>query len=131
MNINGWLLEHYLGYVTVSWFDETDLPPDDVREYSKCVLWMKYAAENCGDLDVLLLAFEHVLGRPDIDVSEYARTRYPYSDADAREIIAFARQVIRPDAEAVKPGGPPGVSLDSLSRSSFKEWNAEQSKHLR
>jgi len=125
MEINGWLVEHYLGYITVGWFDTDDLPPECVQDCLRFVIEMKKAATARGDLDQLRLAFDHILGNPQIDASEYGKTRYPFDDADVREIIAFARSVIWPDAGDVPPGGPPGIRL---VRTRVSDWKASQAQ---
>jgi len=123
MEINEWFVEHYLGYITVGWFNNDDLPPDSVEQYLPYVSGMKNEAARHGDLDKLRIAFDYILGNPQIDSSEYGKTRYPFDDAETREIIAYARSVIWPDAKDIPPGGPTGVRL---VRTSFSEWKASQ-----
>src|SRR5262245_53093067 len=84
------MVDHYLGDVTTSWFNEHDLPPDDIREYVPLMLWMKRNATNHGGLEALRVALGYLLTAPDVDLEQFAGSRYPFSAADIEQIVRLA-----------------------------------------
>lgn len=117
------MIDHYLGDVTISWFNDHDLPPDDVKEYHSLVVWMKQNATNHGDLKYLKLAFEYLLSNPDFDYEQFAGSRYPYDSEEIREIIEFAYRTIW--SNDILPTDVPDVQLVQMS---LDDWWANHSK---
>lgn len=111
MEISRSFITHYLGNITVSWFNDHDLPPDDIDEYHNFVLDMKFYATKHNDLEKLRLAFEYLLAHPEINTEEFAGSRYGFDDEDMREIIRYAYQTMFPDALTIPPAPPPDVTL--------------------
>ena len=111
MEIKESVITHYLADITISWFNENEYPPDELHGYAQCVNWMKGNAEKRGELDLLKLAFEHILANPDVDCERLAGGRYPYDDEEMREIIEYAWQKLWPDAPPIPDGGPPDVTI--------------------
>jgi hypothetical protein len=113
--ISAEMVKHYLGCITVGYFDDHDLHPDDVTGYRACVAHLQAAAEHHGDLAPLRLALEHMLGTPGFDFAPYAGDRYPYDPEDVREIVQYVWETLWPDAAEIPPGGPTGVTLVKMS----------------
>ena len=128
MDISLSMVKHYLDDVTVGWFDDHDLPPENVADYLPRVLEMKKGAAKHGDLEALKLAFEHILANRRIDCEILGGGRYPFDDKDVREIIAFAWKTIWPDARPIPPGGPPGVRLIEMP---LEQWRASRGQGKR
>jgi hypothetical protein len=113
------MVEHYLGDVTISWFNDNDSPPDDVKEYHNLIIWMKQNATNHNDLSYLKLAFEYLLCNLDYDCEQLAGSRYPYDDEEIREIINLAYKTIWP--EDILPADAPDIQLVKKSLDDW--WN--------
>ncbi|PSB68581.1 hypothetical protein C7B61_00130 [filamentous cyanobacterium CCP1] len=111
------MVDHYLGDITVSWFNQHDMPPSHVKDYHSLVLWMRQNANNHGDLNYLKLAFEYMLIQTGINYEEFAGGRYPYDGEDIREIIEFSYKMLWPDSNL--PEQLPDVRLVDIS---LEEW---------
>jgi hypothetical protein len=121
MDVNRWLLRHYVDYVAAGWFDPEAFPPDDVREYGKHVEELRKAALAHHEMDALRLGLDYVLAHPDLDVSDIGRTRYPYSDDEVREIMKFIRKTIWPDTPVLSAEELGGIRL---IKTTLAEWKA-------
>lgn len=117
------MVKHYLDDVTFSWFNDHDLPPDEVEEYHYLVNWMKQNATNHDDLNYLKLAFEYLLKNSEIDCEEFSGGSYPFDDEEIRDIIEFAYRTIWPDA--ILPVDVPNIQFVQMS---LEDWWALHSK---
>lgn len=94
MQISEPMIRYHLRDILLSWFNSNDLPPDDVNDYYKYVLEMQKGAVKHGDMDVLKLAFEYILSRPEFDCTRLDEGHYPYESEEIREIIFYAWQTL-------------------------------------
>ncbi len=128
MDISEAMVRHYLTCITVNWFNDHDLPPDNVGDCRPFVESMKTWAVDRGDLPALKLASEHLLGHPEVDCGPLGDVRYPFENEDIRVIIASAWRTLRPGTLPIPKGGPPGVKL---ARMPLEEGgNARSARHV-
>lgn len=96
MEVSNSLFDYYLSMVTVGFFDDHEVPPDDLNEYREIIEAMKWWAIRFDELELLKTVFDYYLCYPEISLEDQGG-RYPYTDKDIREIICYARSVIWPD----------------------------------
>jgi len=113
------MVRYYLDSIMTSYFNHHDVPPACVEDYFPQVMAMQRKLSVHGDENALKLACEHILENSDVDTEAFAGDRYPYSNQEIREIIRYAWKTLWPDANPLKPGGPPGVRLVEMP---VEEW---------
>ncbi|NJO55293.1 MAG: hypothetical protein HC834_01880 [Rhodospirillales bacterium] len=129
MDISYNIIQYYLQTITVAYFGTHDMPPDDLSGYDRYVEDLRIKAIRHRDLDALRLGFEYLLAHPEINLEEqYQGGRYPFDDAELREIIAYTRSKLWPDAGPIPPDGPPGVRLVQMSIDDW--WKSRQDKSI-
>lgn len=119
MKISKSMINYYLSSVTVGWFDDNDLPPDEVQKYLPLVQDIKTWATHHGDLETLKLSFEYLLTHPEINYEEFAGGRYPYDSEEIREIIEFVYRTIWTDSQQISLERSPNVQLVQMP---LEEW---------
>ena len=124
MDIPKHLIDTYLEYITVGYFDPEDLPPDDVSGYAHCVTNVKLHAQHFGDLEALKVAFDYLLAHPEIDSEQFAGGRYPYFDEEVREILRYAVATIWPGAAPTAPEVLAEVRI--VGELSLDEWRRQR-----
>ncbi len=127
MDISSAMIRHHLDYITVGWFDHNDLPPDNVEDYYKCVEQMRLNALAHNDLPYLKIAFEYMLGNPQIKCESFGNGRYPYEEEEIREIIYYAWKTIWLDSPPIHPNHHSDVNLVEIPTS---EWWKNKTEHL-
>lgn len=96
MIIRNTFFDRYLEMVTVGYFQYHTEAPTDVTKYRSIIEKMKRCAVQFQELDVLKVAFDYYLSHPEISFANHGG-RFPYTDAEVREIIRYARSVVWPD----------------------------------
>ncbi len=99
MFISDSMIRFYLSDVVVSWFNRHEIPPENIEDYCPYIFEMEKGAIKHGDHAFLRTAFEYILTHPDVDLEKYNGSRYPYDDAEMREIIHLAWQTLWPSAQ--------------------------------
>ena len=114
IQISSRIIEHYLSYITTMWFDDHDLPPDDVASYRPRIEKMKLAAKKKGDYEYLRLAFEYLLSNQHLSDEVFetiASGRYLYSADEVRNIICYAYQILWPENQIPQLGYYPDIKF--------------------
>ena len=93
------MINYYLDTITVGYFNENDLPPDNVRDYEFLVEEMKLKAVRNGDLKYLKLAIAWLLANEAVDPTSFNGGRYPFDADEMREILSFVYQSLMADGE--------------------------------
>jgi hypothetical protein len=127
MNINTWLIRHYLDYVLAGWFDYHELPPDALQEYDPYIENMKKVAAIHHELDQLRLGLEYIVSHPEFSISELGRTRYPYSDSEVRQAILYILESTRRD---LGNGGATSLEEVRMVMTSLEDWKATRNTVL-
>jgi hypothetical protein len=113
------LINYYLGQITVGYFDDHDLPPGTVSGYEDELANLETIALRNKEDEMLRLGLEHILADPDFDCRRINGGRYPFTNDQIREIIAYVRQMLWPGAGPIPPGGPPDVRLVPMG---LEQW---------
>ncbi|MGF1489077.1 MAG: hypothetical protein ACFBSE_18475 [Prochloraceae cyanobacterium] len=119
MDISKGMLDHYIGYITVFYFNDHELPPDEITDYYNNVLELKSDAIRRGDLDPLRLGIDYLLCNTDINLDSHGGI-YPYDDDEVREILRYIRSVIWPDLSNVNCEEIKDIKLVNTNR--FDWW---------
>jgi hypothetical protein len=119
MKISEAMVRYYLDGITLGYFNDNDLPPDSVEGYYPQVEGMRQRLAAHGDENALRSAFEHILANPQFEAETLAGDRYPYSEEEIREIIAFARHTLWPNSPPVSPHEATEVTLVDMP---LEEW---------
>jgi hypothetical protein len=102
MRISKSMINYYLDTITVAYFNDHDMPPDDIRGYDELVETMRLKAIKHGDMDHLRVALAFLLTDRRIDLEAFNGGRYPYDAAEMREIIRHTYEILFPGDK-----GPP------------------------
>ncbi|UQA61368.1 hypothetical protein [Polyangium aurulentum] len=123
MRISESMIRYYLDTVTVGYFDEHDLPADDVRGYDDYIRTLKQKAVKHHDMDALRVALAYLLSSEGLDLAAFNGGRYPFDDAEMREIVRHAYEVLFAADE-----GLPETDLSSveLVQMPVEEWWRER-----
>jgi hypothetical protein len=127
MEISKDVLNHYLDYVTVGWFNFRDDPPESVSDCHQKVLVIKDDATRRNDLQVLRLGIDYLLCHPEISLEGHGGV-YGWDDEEVREIIRYIRRTIWPDLPPVNPDEVKDVKLVYTSR--FDWWDMRKAQGL-
>ena len=96
MRISESMIRYYLDTITVGYFNDHDLPPDDVREYEPQVREIERKLAKHGDAKSLQLAFAYLLRNTEIDLAALNGGRYPFDDGEMREMIRYCSETLFP-----------------------------------
>lgn len=123
------MLDHYLQYVTVGWFDydEHDEPASDPRQYYDRVQELRKDAARRGDLGALRLGLDYLLCHPEESLNNHGYV-YSWDDEDVREIVRYIRSTIYPNAPPVNCDEVKNVKLVYTSR--FEWWDKRRAEGL-
>jgi hypothetical protein len=127
MEISNGMLNHYLDYVTIGWFDDHDIPADDLGEYHQRIVKLERSAKRRNDLNPLRLGLDYLLCHPEIDLEAHGG-RYGWDDEEVRDIIRYIRRTIWPDLPPVNPDEVKDVKLVYTSR--FDWWDMRKAQGL-
>ncbi|PSL31568.1 hypothetical protein [Dyadobacter jiangsuensis] len=103
MSISESMVNYYLDILTVGYFNDNDLPPDDVRDYEPLVCTIKAKAFRHGDMEHLYFALAWLLTNKDVNLEAFNGGRYPFDAKEMRDIInliysrLFADRKMPPD----------------------------------
>lgn len=111
MEISVQMINYYLSYFTEVWFNDNDLPPDDVREYHPFVKEMELAARKHDDVDALKEGIQYILGNPHFDIEQFSGSRYPFDRDELIEIVEYLWRVLWPNEGPIPRGGPTNIEL--------------------
>lgn len=100
MEICSTLFDRYLDMVTVGYFNYNEEPPDNVTEYFEIIEKMKRCAIHFDELEMLQLSIDYYLSHPEISLEDQGG-RYPFTDAEVREIVQYIRSIIWPESPPV------------------------------
>jgi hypothetical protein len=128
MEISNDMLDHYLDYVTVGWFDRNDTLPDDINDYYNCVMDIKLDATRRNDLEPLRMGLEYLLCNPQVSLEAHGY-RYPYDDGEVREIIRYIRKTIWPEAGPINCDAVKDLKLVYTSKFDWWEQRIAQGLH--
>lgn len=116
------LLAHYLAYVTFSWFDHHDVPPDELSELDSLIEQIRLVLRKYDDEDVMQAGLEQLLvNTPDEELEPLNMGLYPFDGEELREIFAYCYEVLFPEAEL--PRELPPITWSNLS---WKEWQDQK-----
>ena len=88
------MIRYYLDTVTVGYFNDHDLPPDDVQEYEPQVRQIERKLAKSGDGEKLQLAFAYLLQNNGFDLETLNGGRYPFDADEMREIIKYCYETL-------------------------------------
>jgi hypothetical protein len=127
MELSSDMLDHYLGYVTLHWFNRHELPADSLNEYDSLISEIKSDAMRYNDLNPLRLGLDYLLCHSEIDLDAHGG-RYGWDDEEVREIIRYIRRTIWPELPPVNPDEVKDVKLVYTSR--FDWWDMRKAQGL-
>jgi hypothetical protein len=128
MEISNGMLNHYLDYITIGWFDDDEsVPAENVSEYFNQVAVIKQDATRRNDLEPLRLGLDYLLCHPEIDLEAHGG-RYGWDDKEVRDIIRYIRRTIWPELPPVNPDEVKDVKLVYTSR--FDWWDMRKAQGL-
>jgi hypothetical protein len=127
MELSNDMIDHYLDYITVGWFNDHEISADDLYEYAERLEIIKYDATRRNDLQVLRLGIDYLLCHPEIDLEGHGGV-YGWDDEEVREIIRYIRRTIWPDLPPVNPDEVKDVKLVYTSR--FDWWDMRKAQGL-
>lgn len=96
MEICKTLFDSYLSMITVGYFNNHEEPPDDIAEYKELIESIKWWAIHFDELEMLQLSIDYHLNHPEISLEDHGG-RYPFTDAEVREIVQYIRAIIWPE----------------------------------
>lgn len=119
------MISDYLSYITVGYFADRHLPPEDLAGYAVCADQIRSAAAQRGDLPWLALGLRHILLNPAIDAREFNEDGFAFPEGQLREIIGFLLTWIAPGAALGTPDAAAEVSLVAMSA---QEWTLQRAR---
>ena len=119
MRISESMLRYYLDTVTVGYFDDHDLPPDNVRGFDDYIQTMKQKALKHHDMDALRVALAYLLSSKGLDLATFSGGRYPFDDAEMRELVRHAYEVLFPADDGLTETSLSSVELVQMP---VEEW---------
>jgi len=125
MQISESMIRYYLDTVTVGYFDDHELPPDDVRGYDPQVREIGLKLAKHGDAKSLRLAFAYLLRNTGLDLAALNGGRYPFDDGEMREMIRYCYETLFPGD---KGPGEEDVGAVKIVQMPVEEWWAERSE---
>lgn len=128
MEIAKGIIDNYLRRVTVHWFDPEDLPAENINQYRPLVENIILEARLHNDFQPLRLGLDYLLCHPEISLEDHGY-RYPWDDADVREIIHYIRKTVFPDAKALNCDEVKDVKLIPMSREDWWKMRIAQGLH--
>lgn len=126
MRISEAMIRYYLDTVTVGYFNDHELPPDDVHGYAEQVHSMGLKMAKHGDSQALRLGLAYLLRHGEIDLSYYNGGRYPFDDAEMREIIRYIESVLFPEKQEPTDDELGRVEIIAVP---LEEWWKTRSKY--
>lgn len=111
-HVSAHMIRHYTDALTVGWYDDHDLPPDQVDEYAPLVEDLRRTLQRQGDDDdaAFRTGLQYLLTKPDARLEGFAGGRYAYDADEVRDILAYLYQALYPDVPL--PDAPPRVRVD-------------------
>lgn len=119
MRISESMIRYYLDTITVGYFNDHDLPPDDVREYEPQVREIERKLAKHGDAKSLRLAFAYLLGNAGLDLAAFHGGRYPFDDGEMRAMIRYCNETLFPGD---KGPGANEVGAVEIVQMPVEEW---------
>lgn len=99
MRISESMIRYYLDTITVGYFNDHDLPPDDVSGYEAQVREIERKLAKHGDAKSLRLAFAYLLHNEALDLEVFNGGRYPFDDEEMREMIRYCYEMLFPGVD--------------------------------
>jgi hypothetical protein len=111
MKIPAALIELYLSAVTFNWFNDHDLPAEELAEYEPYVDAMGQWARERGDLPIVKLAYGYLLAHPEIELSRFSGPSFAFVDEDLRAILTYCWQRLWPEEPVPTSWSGPAVEI--------------------
>jgi len=110
---------------------EVEDPPADFEVFRKDAEYARDDARAHGELDALRTVIDSVLANDGsflektfhLSLAGILNTENSQPERYLRQLLAFYREVIWPDAEPIRPGQPPDVELVHVP---LEEWRRER-----
>ena len=119
MRMSESMIKYYLDTITVGYFNEHDLPPDNLGDYENLVNTIKSKATKHGDLEYLHVALAWLLTNKEVDLESFNGGRYPFDADEMREIISYVYVYLFQDRETPDIQVLESVQLVNVS---LEEW---------
>lgn len=115
MRISESMIRYYLDTITVGYFNDHDLPPDDVHGYEPQVREMERKVAKHGDTRSLRLALAYLLRNTALDLAAFNGGRYPFDDAEMREMIRYCYETLFPGDQGPREDEVRAVEIVQMS----------------
>jgi len=97
MRISEPMIQYYLGTVTVGYFNDQDLPPNDVKSYECLVSTIRQKAVKHADMEHLHIALAWLLTNKEVDLQTFNGGRYPFDSEEMFDIICYIYNSLYPE----------------------------------
>jgi hypothetical protein len=119
MEISEAMLEYYLSFLTVAWFANQNLPPQDFAAYGPTLDTVRVIATRKGDMEALCAGLDHLLSREDTDWERYSGGRFPFAPEEVRQIAAHLHDTLWPERGVAAPAG---LRLIPMEEMTVEQW---------